>query len=103
MKLNEIKCKNCGYHSEFLLGSTEPSETLSDLNEDVADYHLYQCDEKGEYHSLNKMDPDFDGKCPIHGAELKEVKSNQVTCPICGEMVHIHEKEINIEKKEDKD
>jgi C4-type Zn-finger protein len=101
LKLNELKCEKCGYHAEFLVGSTDPSGTLTDLNEDFADYRLFQCEEEDEYHSLNRLDPDFDGKCPIHDAELKEVKSDKVACPICGNMLHTHEKDIDIEKKEE--
>jgi hypothetical protein len=37
LKLNELKCEKRGYHEEFLVGSTDPSGTLSDPNEDFAD------------------------------------------------------------------
>jgi transcription initiation factor IIE alpha subunit len=84
MELKKLVCPNCGYKKELLVGSSDREHTLSDLNEDFAEYRIYHCPEGKELHSLDANDREFDGKCPIHDVDLEELEDVPGDCPKCG-------------------
>ncbi len=84
MELKKLACQICEYKTDLLVGSSDSEHTLSDLNEDFADYKIYHCPEGKELHSLDANDREFDERCPIHGVELKELEDVPGECPKCG-------------------
>jgi DNA-directed RNA polymerase subunit RPC12/RpoP len=102
LKHKKLECSNCGYHNEFQVGATELSSTLSDLNEEYSNFKLFRCSEEKEFHSLDIMDPDFNNTCPIHGAELEEIKDDEeMICPVCGSKLEASEHDWEEHKKEE--
>ncbi len=94
MELKKLACPICGYNRELLVGSSDSEHTLSDLNEDFAEYKIYHCPEGKELHSLDANDREFDGKCPIHGVELKALEDVPSDCPKCGGTLDHQEEDV---------
>ena len=87
MKRVEIKCQHCGYETTVLQGSTDPKQTLSDLNEDFAVYQLYLCPEDHTIESHNIVDRTFDGKCADKKTDLQKLEKLPDHCPRCNKLI----------------
>ncbi len=95
MELLEITCPRCGYSVSLLMGTQDPDQTFSDLNEDFAYYRLFLCPVDRAFHSINIHDREFDGDCPEHkGTKLESLKEIPTTCPKCGGEIQVVKKEI---------
>ncbi len=95
MQLLELYCPKCGYNAKLLLGTQNPDQTLSDLNEDFAYYRLYRCPTDKELFSMNAHDREWDGSCPTHkNTKLQPLSEMPTTCPRCGMPLEVSEKEI---------
>jgi hypothetical protein len=79
----------------LLLGTQNPDQTFSDLNEDFAYYRLYQCPADKELYSMNVNDREWTGTCPQHKTtKLQPLSKIPATCPRCGSPMEVSEKEI---------
>ncbi len=78
-----LECPNCGYKAELLEGSVQPSQTLSDVNEDFAYYRLFRCPVGGEILSMDVHYRGFDGRCPEHAEPLEVLDETPSRCPVC--------------------
>ncbi len=87
-----LDCPHCGYHAELLEGSVQPSQTLSDVNEDFAYYRLFRCPVGGEILSMDVNYRGFDGRCPEHTEPLEPLEGLPAKCPVCSNQLNIHEK-----------
>ena len=94
MELWEFKCPKCGYTKQLLVGSHNQNQTLSDLNEDFADFRVFICPKGKELHSFDVHNREFDKTCPIHQVKLQECKNVHEDCPKCGETAQTTEKEM---------
>jgi DNA-directed RNA polymerase subunit RPC12/RpoP len=90
----EVKCPNCGYKKDLLVGGVGPDQTLSDLNEDYACYKLHYCPDGKEIMSIDIHNREFDGHCPEHDVELKPLEKVPQECPKCGGKLSVREREI---------
>lgn len=85
MNIWQIRCNSCGYAAKLTIGSTELSQTYSDLNEDFALYQLFVCPKEKEFVIANVHNRDFDNECPAHGGKLAPVTDiPPKKCPKCG-------------------
>ena len=98
MDLLELNCDHCGYHKRVLAGTSDRSQSLSDLIEDFSYYHLFLCPTGKEIQSLDVTYDEFDGKCILHDAELKELKELPTACPKCGNNFEIVRKSLDNSK-----
>ncbi len=95
MELLELNCPKCDYKVSLLLGTQDPNQTLSDLNEDFAYYALFLCPVDKTFHSINIHDREFDGNCPEHkNVKLQAIKEIPKTCPKCGGPLEVTKKDI---------
>ena len=96
MELWEYVCENeqCGYKKRLLQGTHMTNQTLTDLNEDFANYRIFHCSEGKELYSIDTHDREFDNQCPIHHIELQELDELPEHCPKCGRKTHSTEKEM---------
>jgi hypothetical protein len=95
VQLLELNCPRCGYHAQLLLGTQNPDQTFSDLNEDFAYYRLYKCPTDNTLHSMNVHDREWNGDCPQHkGVKLQSLNGPPTVCPKCGGPLEVVEKEI---------
>lgn len=94
MELWECVCPKCTFKVHLLIGTQDPDQTFSDLNEDFAYYKLFLCPEGKEIHSINVNDREFDGNCSLHKVKLKPLTDLPKTCPKCEETIHVTKKEI---------
>ena len=95
MQLLQLDCPKCGYNTRLLLGTQNPDQTFSDLNEDFAYYRLYQCPADKMLHSMNANDRDWAGNCPIHkNVRLQPLSEIPTSCPRCSGPLEVSEKEI---------
>ncbi len=77
------------------MGTQNPDQTFSDLNEDFAYYRLYQCPTDKALLAMNVNDREWDGTCPQHQAtKLEPLTEVPKVCPRCGGPLQIEEKEI---------
>ena len=97
MELWEFMCENehCGYQKRLLKGTPMANQTLTDLNEDFANYRIFLCPEVKELYSIDTHDREFDNQCPIHHIELQELDELPELCPKCGGKTHSTEKAID--------
>lgn len=82
-----VSCKNCGYKTELVVGSSVTSESLKDLNEDSADFRIFECTHDHELFAIDVHDRDFDNTCPVCGTAVTEVHIDEIdghACPGCG-------------------
>jgi hypothetical protein len=94
LRLLEFSCPKCAYKQHLLVGTQDPSQTFSDLNEDFAYYRLFLCPEGREIHSFDIHDREFEGDCPKHKVKLKPLTEVPKTCPKCEGTVQVTEEEI---------
>jgi formamidopyrimidine-DNA glycosylase len=90
----KIFCQSCGYTNELILGSSVTAESLKDLNEDSADFKIFECKNDHELFSIDVHSSDFNNKCPVCGSVIKEIDIKDIdkhVCPKCGS------KTLNIE------
>jgi ribosomal protein S27AE len=94
MELIQLACSKCNYTADLLLGTQEPGQTFSDLNEDFAFYKLFQCDADGTVLSIDVHDREFDGNCPQHKVKLQALTHFPHACPKCGGPINVTHKDI---------
>jgi hypothetical protein len=84
------------------LGTQDPDQTFSDLNEDFAYYRIYLCPVDKTLYSMNVHDREWNGTCPQHkNMKLQPLQELPKTCPKCGGPLEIKEKEtLETEKDE---
>ncbi len=77
------------------MGTQNPDQTFSDLNEDFAYYRLFLCPADKTLHSMNVNDREWNGECPRHQTvKLQPLNDVPKYCPRCGGPLEISEKEI---------
>ena len=76
------------------MGTQDPGQTFSDLNEDFAYYKLFLCPKGNDIHSIDIHFREFDGNCPQHKVELRPLTKLPETCPRCGGPVQMTPKDI---------
>jgi hypothetical protein len=91
LKVFSFKCKSCGYESKLPLGSSDLDQTLTDVNADYAEYHLFICKKESKFVHADIHDKGFEGRCPSDGTELKELDPKQAKCPSCDRELEIRE------------
>ena len=86
LKVYAFRCPDCGYYSGGLLaGTPDMDQTLTDVNDEFADYKIFRCPAESGFRAVDVLSPDFDGKCAADGAELVEVQDiERLRCPRCG-------------------
>lgn len=94
LELFQLVCSRCDYKADLLVGTQEPAQTFSDLNEDFAYYRLFLCPEGSDIQSMDINFREFDGNCSQHGVELKPLTEMPKTCPKCGGPVRVSRKDI---------
>jgi hypothetical protein len=94
LELFQLSCSRCDYKADLLVGTQEPAQTLSDLNEDFAYYRLFLCPEGNDIQSMDIHFREFDGNCPQHGVELQSLADMPRTCPKCGGPIRATKKGI---------
>lgn len=95
MELVEYNCPKCGYKAHLLLGTQDPDQTLSDLNEDFAYYRLYLCPVDKTLYSMNVHDREWEGNCPQHqDVQLQLLQDIPQPCPRCGGTAEVTKKQI---------
>jgi hypothetical protein len=97
----QVNCPKCGYNAHLLLGTQNPDQTFSDLNEDFAYYKLYLCPADKSLHSMNVNDREWNGTCPKHKiAKLQPLNDIPKTCPRCdGPLDTIEEETLSHEEE----
>ena len=98
----ELSSPDCGYKAHLLLGTQNPDQTFSDLNEDFAYFKLYLCPIDKAFHSMNANDREWNGNCPEHkSAKLQLLNEIPKICPKCGgQLVVVEEEALETEKEE---
>jgi hypothetical protein len=94
LELFQLVCSRCDYKADLLVGTQEPAQTFSDLNEDFAYYRLFLCPEGSDIQSMDINLREFDGNCSQHGVELKPLTEMPKSCPKCGEPVRVSRMDI---------
>lgn len=94
MELIELNCPRCNYKADLLIGTQDPGQTFSDLNEDFAYYKLFLCQEGKELHSIDINFREFNGNCPQHTVKLQSLQEVPKTCPKCGGPIQVTKKDI---------
>jgi hypothetical protein len=94
MQLLEIYCPSCGYRVSLLVGTQQPSQTYSDLNEDFAFYQLFFCPADKSLHSMNVHDREFEAYCPEHATKMEPLPDVPTSCPVCGGPIEVVKKDI---------
>ena len=82
----KISCNSCGYSNELITGSSVTAESLKDLNEDSADFKIFECKNDHELFTIDVHGNDFDNKCPVCGAGITEISIGEIdghACPKC--------------------
>ncbi|MFQ5920659.1 MAG: hypothetical protein ACE5JV_01420 [Nitrososphaerales archaeon] len=96
MDVWHVRCGNCGYETTLNLGSTDLSQTYSDLNEDFAYYKLFVCKKERKFVPVNIHDRHFDNVCPADGGELVPAEEVPPTkCPRCSASIAPKRLDIN--------
>ena len=87
MQIYHFKCKSCGYQSKLPLGSSDLDQTLTDVNADYSEYHLFLCKVESKFVHTDIHYKGFEGKCPSDGSKLVEIdqKASPVKCPRCSD------------------
>jgi len=85
MQIYHFKCKSCGYESKLPLGSSDLDQTLTDVNADFSEYHLFKCQKESKFVHADIHDKSFEGKCPSDGSKLIEIDQQilPIKCPCC--------------------
>lgn len=84
MDIWHVKCSNCGYETNLLLGGTDLNQTYSDLNEDFSFYSLFICKQEKIFVTVNTHDAQFNGVCAKDGSKLVPVEeAPPKKCPKC--------------------
>jgi len=85
MQIYHFKCKSCGYESKLPLGSSDLDQTLTDVNADYSEYHLFKCQKESKFVHADIHDKSFEGKCPSDGSKLIEIDQQilPIKCPYC--------------------
>ena len=84
MEVYRIACPNCGYETKLPIGSSDLDQILTDTNADYAEYRLFVCNKEAKFVHANIHDTGFEGKCPVDGSELSEIRELPPTnCPRC--------------------
>ena len=92
VKVYSFRCKSCDYKAKLPLGSSDLDQTLTDVNADYSDYHLFVCKKESKFVHANIHDKSFLGMCPSDGTKLEEVDDpGQAKCPRCGKELEIQE------------
>lgn len=94
MDLLEFNCLKGDYKVNLLVGTQEPNQTFSDLNEDFAYYRLFLCPVDKTLQSININDREFHGDCALHKVKLEPLQEIPKTCPKCGGPVQVVKKTI---------
>jgi hypothetical protein len=94
LELLQLVCSRCNYRADLLIGTQDPGQTFSDLNEDFAYYRLFLCPEDNDIHSIDIHFREFDGSCPQHGVELLPLTELPHACPKCGGPLEVTKKDI---------
>jgi hypothetical protein len=92
LELLQLVCHRCDHRTDLLIGTQDPGQTFSDLNEDFAYYRLFLCPEGNDIHSMDIHFREFDGNCPQHGVGLQPLTDLPRACPKCGGPVQVTEK-----------
>jgi formamidopyrimidine-DNA glycosylase len=82
----KISCQKCGYANELIFGSSVTAESLKDLNEDSADFRIFECKNDRELFTIDVHGSDFDNKCPVCGTAITEIGIDEInghSCPGC--------------------
>lgn len=82
----KISCKSCDYKNELILGSTITTESLKDLNEDAADFKIFECKHDRELFTIDVHNGDFNGRCPVCDGPVTEISIKDIdkqSCPKC--------------------
>ena len=82
----KISCTSCGYSNELIAGSSVTADSLKDLNEDSADFKIFECKGDHELFTADVHSNDFDNKCPVCGSAIEEVSVEKIglhACPRC--------------------
>jgi len=86
MQIYHFKCKSCGYQTKLPLGSSDLDQTLTDVNADYAEYHLFKCPIELRFVHADIHDREFEGKCRADGSDLIEIKEMPpLKCPRCNQ------------------
>jgi formamidopyrimidine-DNA glycosylase len=82
----KMSCRNCDYTNELILGSSVTAESLKDLNEDSADFKIFECTNDHELFTIDVHSSDFNNKCPVCGTAITEISIEEIgvhACPRC--------------------
>jgi hypothetical protein len=94
LELLQIGCPHCNYKADLLIGTQDPGQTFSDLNEDFAYYRLFLCPEGNDIQSIDISFREFDGNCQQHRVELHPMTTLPEICPKCGGPIQVTKKDI---------
>jgi hypothetical protein len=91
LKVYDFSCPVCAFESRNQVGTPDGDQTLTDVNTEFAVYELFACPQEKKFISVNKLDPEFHGRCPADGAELRLVNAKNAQCPRCGSGLRVEE------------
>jgi len=85
MEWYNIKCPDCGYGTELVVGTPTPEESF-DLNEDFSHYVPVLCESCKSVITLDLFDKRREAVCPCggKGRPLQEEELGKIDCPSCG-------------------
>jgi hypothetical protein len=91
LRVFSYRCPSCNYRSKHQIGTPDMDQILTDVNTEFAQYRLFVCKKEQKFVHADILDPQFDGRCPSDGSDLKEVQPQEAKCPRCGSDLEIGE------------
>ena len=82
----KISCTSCGYSNELIAGSSVTADSLKDVNEDSADFKIFECKGDHELFTADVHASDFNNTCPVCGSGITEISTEEIdghACPKC--------------------